>query len=243
MIDKEFLEKLALKRQISLENVFREYVQNLFLSHFYTLRGSENTLFKGGTALKLVFESPRYSEDLDFTGLKDNRLYERLLEDTMVWLTGSGVVLDLVESKPTSGGHLSILRVRILGRDLEIKNEVSFRKTGDSVDREAVVINPEYIPPYSAYILSSLDLVREKVEALLARGKPRDFFDLYFILRSPILRQQLRLSEEQRVKIFEMLGKQDRGVLRNDLQDLLPRSFWSTISNLPSALERELRRS
>lgn len=243
MIDKDFLEKLALKKQVSLENVLREYAQNLFLSHFYTLKDSEKILFKGGTALKLVFESPRYSEDLDFTGLQDNRLYERLLEDTMVWLANSGVVLDLVESKPTSGGHLSILRLNILDWKLEIKNEVSFREVGASVGREAVVINPEYIPPYSVYILSSPDLVREKMGALLTRGKPRDFFDLYFILRSPTLRQQLQLSEEQRVRIFGMLEKQDRGVLRKDLQDLLPRSFWSTISDLPTALERELRRS
>jgi len=242
MLSKEFLEKLAIKKQIGLENVMREYVQNLFLSHFYTLGGSEKILFKGGTALKLVFESPRYSEDLDFTGLEDNQLYERLLEETMVWLADSGVTLDLVESKPTSGGHLSILRIGILDRKLEIKGEVSFRKIGDSVGREAVVINPEYIPPYSAHILSPLDLVREKVEALLTRGKPRDFFDLYFILRSPTLRQQLRLSEEQRVAVLGMMGRQDRKVLKKDLQDLLPRNFWSTISDIPLALERELRR-
>ena len=242
MLSKEFLEKLAIKKQIGLENVMREYVQNLFLSRFYTLKGSEKILFKGGTALKLVFGSPRYSEDLDFTGLKDNRLYERLLEETMVWLADSGVTLNLVESKPTSGGHLSILRIGVLGRKLEVKGEVSFREIGVSADREAVVINPEYIPPYSAYILSSPDLVREKVEALLMRGKPRDFFDLYFILRSPTLRQQMQLGEKQRATIFEMIKKQDRGMLRQDLQDLLPRSFWPTISDLPSALERELRR-
>lgn len=243
MIDREFLEKLALKKQVSLENVLREYTQNLFLSHFYTLKGSEKILFKGGTALKLVFESPRYSEDLDFTGLENSRLYEHLLEETMVWLVGSGVRLDLVESKKTSGGHLSILRLGILKRELEMKSEISFREAEASVDREAVVINPEYIPPYSAYILSPSGLIREKVAALLTRRKPRDFFDLYFILRSPMLRQQLRLSEEQRTEISVMLGKQDRGVLRKDLQDLLPRSFWPVISDLPGALERELRRS
>jgi len=242
VIDRDFLEKLALKKQVGLDNVLREYVQNLFLSHFYTLKGSEKILFKGGTALKLVFESPRYSEDLDFTGLQDSRLYEHLLEETMVWLAGSSVKLDLVESKETSGGHLSILRIEILERELEMKNEISFREVGVSVGREAVVINPEYIPPYSAYILSSSDLVREKITALLTRGKPRDFFDLYFILRSPTLRQQLRLSDEQRAEILEMLGKQDKKMLKNDLQDLLPRSFWPTISDLPLALERELRR-
>lgn len=242
MLNKGFLEKLAIKKQISVENVVREYAQNLFLSHFYTLVGSENILFKGGTALKLVFSSPRYSGDLDFTGLEDGRLYENLLGKVMVWFADRGVGLDLVEAKQTSGGHLSILRVGILDRNLEIKSEVSFRKTGAPVGRESVVINPEYIPPYSAYILSPSDLVREKIEALLVRSKPRDFFDLYFILRSPALRQQLKLEEEQRSEIVGLLGKQDKKVLREDLKDLLPKSFWPTISDLPTALERELRR-
>ena len=241
MLSKEFLEKLAIKKQIGLENVMREYIQNLFLSRFYTLEGSEKILFKGGTALKLVFGSPRYSEDLDFTGLEDNQLYEHLLEETMVWLANSGVMLDLVASKPTSGGYLSMLRVSVLDRELEIKGEVSFRKVRDSVDREAVMINPEYIPPYSAYILSPLDLVREKVEALLMRQKPRDFFDLYFVLRSPNLRQHLKLSEKQRGEIRRLLEKQDKKMLKADLQDLLPRSFWSTISDLPLVLEQALR--
>jgi len=243
MLSEKFLKDLAIKKQIGLENVMREYVQNLFLSCFYTLEGSEKILFKGGTALKLVFESPRYSEDLDFTGLENSSLYENLLGEVMVWFVDRGMELDLVESKPTSGGHLSILRVGVLDRHLEIKSEVSFRKMGTLVERESVVINPEYIPSYSAYILSPSDLVREKVEALLMRQKPRDFFDLYFILRSPTLRRELKLGEEQRSDVVERLEKQDKRLLRKDLQDLLPRSFWPTISDLPTALERELRRS
>ncbi len=240
MIDKKFLQGLATKKQVGLENIMREYAQNLFLSYFYTLKTSENILFKGGSALKLVFESPRYSEDLDFTGLKNNRLYENLLEQVMLYLANRGIKLDLVESKETSGGHLSILKVNILDKTFEIKNEISFRKK-ESIKREAVIINPEYIPAYSAYILRPLQLVGEKVQALITRSKPRDFFDLYFILRTKILRKQLRLNENQREKILKILKEQDKKMLKKDLQDLLPRSFWPTISNLPLFLQRELQ--
>ncbi len=34
---------------------------------------SESLLFKGGTVLKLIWRSPRFSEDLDFTGSKISR--------------------------------------------------------------------------------------------------------------------------------------------------------------------------
>ena len=40
----------------------------IFLSYLYQEPGSEKLLFKGGTALRIVFKSPRFSEDLDFSG-------------------------------------------------------------------------------------------------------------------------------------------------------------------------------
>ncbi len=60
----EFIKKL----QTIPKNVVREYIQHLFLSCLYKIKGSEKLLFKGGTALRIIFGSPRFSEDLDFTG-------------------------------------------------------------------------------------------------------------------------------------------------------------------------------
>lgn len=39
----------------------------------YEKEESSNILFKGGTALKIVYGSPRFSEDLDFSGTKLNK--------------------------------------------------------------------------------------------------------------------------------------------------------------------------
>lgn len=240
MVNKEFLEKLAIKKQIGVENILREYIQHLFLSYFYAIGGSEKMLFKGGTALKLVFESPRYSEDLDFTGLKNSRLYENLLEEVMVRLDDQGIDLDLIESKPTTGGQISVLRIKIFDRTLEIKSDVSLRKGQVTTLREAIVINPEYTPSYNIYLLKPAALVGEKVTALLTRCKSRDLFDLYFILRSPGLRRELNLSEEQRSQILSLLKKQDKKRLQKDLRHILPKNFWRLLSDLPASLKKEL---
>lgn len=37
---------------------------------FYQEKEAEAILFKGGTALRLIYQSPRFSEDLDFSGFK-----------------------------------------------------------------------------------------------------------------------------------------------------------------------------
>ena len=50
-------------------NVAREYVQHVLLaSLFGGIKDEVKLAFKGGTALRLLRQSPRFSEDLDFTG-------------------------------------------------------------------------------------------------------------------------------------------------------------------------------
>ena len=67
MISRQFITDLSTKYQTSEQNIAREYCQHLFLSYLYRLKGGEKMLFKGGTALRIVFQSPRFSEDLDFS--------------------------------------------------------------------------------------------------------------------------------------------------------------------------------
>ncbi len=68
MISIETLEKLSKQYQIALfPNIVREYFQHLFLAELYKFPDAGKLLFKGGTALRIVYGSPRFSEDLDFS--------------------------------------------------------------------------------------------------------------------------------------------------------------------------------
>ena len=62
---------LSQKLQISLEQVVREEYEILLLKEIFESEFGANLVFKGGTALRLVYNSPRFSEDLDFTLIKD----------------------------------------------------------------------------------------------------------------------------------------------------------------------------
>jgi len=239
MIDKKFLQNYATKQGTSLDNVLREYVQHLFLRSFYTKSDSQNFLFKGGTALKLVFGSPRFSEDLDFTGIKNSTHYEEILQDCLLALSSEGIKVDLVDSKPTSGGHLAIIKIKLVGEEVEIQNQISFRPRGKVIS-ESVVVTSNIAPAYNIYMLDRRVVVAEKVKALIDRAKPRDFFDLYFILRDQELRHHLQLDGGQRDKVLGNLGKQPKEELARELKRLLPRSFWPVVKDLPSALKREL---
>ena len=115
MIEKSALQAAATKTQTTFANLLREYLQHLFLTSFYKRAGSENFLFKGGTALKLIFGSPRFSEDLDFSGLKNSVSYEKILENVLADFSFENLEVDLIESKSSSGGHLAILTVAVFG--------------------------------------------------------------------------------------------------------------------------------
>ena len=95
MVDEKFLRYLAAKSTTDFTNVAREYLQHLFLSVFYSLKDSRHFLFKGGTALRIALGSPRFSQDLDFSGVRNSVKYESLLETTLLELSKQQLDVDL----------------------------------------------------------------------------------------------------------------------------------------------------
>lgn len=77
MISKGQIRELSQKFAIDEFSVIREYLQVLFLSALYDQKESSKIYFKGGTALRLLLNSFRFSEDLDFTSLREKPLTEK----------------------------------------------------------------------------------------------------------------------------------------------------------------------
>ncbi|MDP2861138.1 MAG: nucleotidyl transferase AbiEii/AbiGii toxin family protein [bacterium] len=242
MIDKKILINYATKSETTFINVLREYAQHIFLREFYGKKDSENFLFKGGTALKLALGSPRFSEDLDFSAKKNSVTYEKILENVLSGLSNEGIRVNLRESKSTSGGHLASIEVQLFDQSIEIQNQISFRPQTKLI-AENIMIASAIAPSYNIYLLDRKLLVTEKLTALLDRAKARDFFDLYFILRKDELRPLLRLNNNQRKGVLESLNKLKKDRLSFELKRFLPKSYWSIVNDLPSALKKELARA
>jgi hypothetical protein len=238
MISLEIIKEFAVKNQTTELNVIREYLQNLFLSYFYQQDGSEEILFKGGTALRLIHQSPRYSEDLDFTSTVTGK--ERIgfiLEKTLVEVNREGLDMRMSESKSTSGGYLAILEGTAGDWRTRIPINVSLRSK--KVEKEAVMITNPFMPPYLVFSLQEDQMVREKIHALLTRKKPRDFFDLYFILRSGLSRQ---IVTENKAKLMDEVKKIDDKAICDELKLFIPRSYWPVLRTFRENLLKELRR-
>ena len=232
------IRSLAIQFQTSEQNVATEYCQHLFLSNLYNIKNSSKLLFKGGTALRIIFNSSRFSEDLDFSGENlSARDIESVLLDCLDNISYSGIETDIKESKKTSGGYLSQLNFRWNSYDVNIRVEISLRTK--KMDKEVFMIASDYLSPYSVSALSTSSLVQEKIRATLERKKPRDFFDVYFLLRS-------RLVPPEQKSLLQKVEKTIRSENINfsrELKQFLPVSMHPVIKNFQDSFLAELKRN
>ncbi len=243
MIEKRQVQNLSLAWQTTADNVIREYFQQLFLSQLYQEKGSDGLLFKGGTALRIIWQSPRFSEDLDFTGASITiKEIEALMEGALSKIEMEGIEVEIIESKSTSGGYLAIFQFITSEYKSRIQIEVSNRR-GKNGKGAAALIQSDLVMPYTLIHLQENKLVAEKIQACLTRGKARDFYDLYFILRSRMAFKDVFLQDKQlKSKILKVVksGKLD---FKHELKAFLPVSQHRIIKGFPETLVVEIERN
>ena len=182
MLTKAQLQRLALRHGIGLQAQERDYVQHLFLSVLYAR--SQRLLFKGGTALRVLHRSPRYSEDLDFNATLDPSGTRALLRQAITDLSRFGVLATARNEWESSAGYsldLSYQGPLYDGRDRskgKVRLDANLRP--EQVTTEPRLVSPEYddLVPFVLTALTVEHIFAEKVRALLIRGKARDLYDL-----------------------------------------------------------------
>lgn len=227
----------AIRTQTIELNIRREYFQHLLLSYFYQDPKTSGIYFKGGTALRILYNSPRFSEDLDFTSsLYEIKELENILLQTLAQIEKEGVTVTLEESKETSGGYLTNLTFNALEKSVLIQLQISFRP-GENRG-ELLSIASDFIPAYTVNALALDLLIDEKMRALLSRKKPRDFYDLYFILRKNLLPPTKKGILPEALKALETTDIN----FETELKQFLPKSQWAIIRDFKTTLEREINR-
>jgi len=237
MINYDKINAIKVKSQTNEQNVRREYFQHLFLFNLYKQDHSDKVFFKGGTALRLVFRSPRYSEDLDFSSKNvDQNILEGMVENALLEIERSGIETDIKESKITTGGYLAMANFRAWKLDMGLKIEISYRDSNPTGTLSSV--ENEYIPTYSITTLKKSTITTEKVTALLTRAKPRDFYDIYFLLRANLLTSKNKLQLQQ----INAVLQSTKINFDKELKVFLPQSHWGLIENFKQILSDELKR-
>ncbi|MEK7482361.1 MAG: nucleotidyl transferase AbiEii/AbiGii toxin family protein [Patescibacteria group bacterium] len=248
MISIETLEKLGRQYQVGVfPNIAREYFQHVFLGELYKLPNAEKLLFKGGTALRIIYGSPRFSEDLDFSlfGVAQNEIkpfIEGLFVHVLAEMARADIKVELGDKiGATSGGYFGVATFRMFDYPpVSVEINVSSRNGRTAVGEVDSVAN-NFVPTYTIIHLSQRELIEEKVfGALLERKKPRDFYDLYFMMRKGMI------SNEQKKKLSKIkdniLADAKNINFRGELGTFLPTDQHQIIKDFPAMLERELNR-
>jgi len=231
------LASLATRLQTTTLNIRREYVQHLFLSYLYQQPETDHIYFKGGTALRMLYHSPRFSEDLDFSSsVRSIRVIEAAILETLAAMTRENLVVDLDESKETTGGYLAIVKCRMGETTVTLQIEISLRER--ALTGEAVTIVSDFVPAYLVVALAKERLISEKMRALTSRKKARDFYDLYFILRANLLPARSHTVLAAALQVL----RESKIDFEKELKEFLPKSHWAIIRDFPASLEREIER-
>lgn len=247
MITIEALEKLARQHQTGVfPNIIREYFQHMFLGELYKLPGAERMLFKGGTALRVIYGSPRFSEDLDFSifnieQYQQEKFIDDIFNNVLVEIERIGIKVELgPKPGPTKEGYYGDATFKIYDYpSVAVSINVSSRN-GQDIKGEVDSISSDFVPTYNVFHLPQEKLVEEKIDALLERKKARDFYDLYFIMRKNMLTpaQKARLNQKKDEITLEA-GRVD---FRNELSVLLPQNQQDIIRDFKNNLLNELNR-
>lgn len=200
MIPKELLLKIGKNKGLNnKEHIEKNYFQDIFL--FNLFKKTNNFIFKGGTALYKIYGLPRFSEDLDFSLIKDinfNKIKEMInaciTNKNLFKIKSMKKTKDSLLIKISCNGILT--RYNTLRIDINFKNKVikgfdTKNYTSDYID----------INPFSLRVLKLEEIISEKIHSLLVRTKARDLFDLFFLLKISKFDKDLI---KEKLKIFNM---------------------------------------
>lgn len=187
MLTKAQIQRLAQRHRVGMQVQERDYLQHLILWLLYTR--SQELIFKGGTALRLVYDGNRYSEDLDFNGPNDIAALQTVWEQVVAGLEDFGVIAEVRNDWISDVGYSFDVSFRGPlhdGRDhSKGKVRVDVNRRSEEVEVRRELVNSEYddVRPFVVTVLTPEHLFAEKVRAMVARGKPRDLYDIWLLTR------------------------------------------------------------
>lgn len=204
MITKQDILSRAAQWQLRPEIVEKDYVLGWLLvgisQHPIT---SKYWIFKGGTCIKkCYFETYRFSEDLDFSLLSDapyttEEIKQEITEvlANVSQLSGITFSTDLIsvenkankQKQPTFRAKISYKGPLVFPGQPKILFDITNNEPlyANSTPKNIIHSYPDSVPSNAAVLTYSLlELLAEKTRALYERTRPRDLYDVVYILEN-----------------------------------------------------------
>jgi len=221
--------------RIHSENILKEYLQYKILNIVYNSKYADKLVFLGGTALKIIYGSTRFSEDLDFDNLGlDKKQWDELSNIIQINLELEGIEVQ-VQSVTRKAFRIKIKIPRLLfSTGLSLLPEQKIL-----IQLDITPQNFKYIPEKP--IINKFDvftkiftvpknlLLSQKIYAAVNRNRTmgRDFFDIIFLYgigaepNIQFLKQHLNINDKKGLQKY-LLNKTKDLDFKQLAQDIRP---------------------
>lgn len=225
MLSRAELQRLAKREKVALGVLEKDYVLTEVLKSLSQVAGLNDVfVFKGGTALrKAYFPHWRYSEDLDFT-VKYDMAKDKLRDNLEIWYhqVEQASQIRLTTRMIHKPNAYARIRTQFLG-PLAYPGMIYIDLSFD----EPLCIKPAYrkvlTDPFpneerKIQVYALEELLAEKMRSLLERGKSRDYYDVWRLLKEHTSQLNLEL-------LGKVLSKKlaHKGLYLQSMSDFLPK--------------------
>lgn len=223
----EFVKKLG----ISQDQILREEAELDFLALFAASSLSVKAVFYGGTALRLAYGSPRFSEDIDLFSIKSFKFEEfrNFIKEVGEANKKQWQIRDIKQKRKTMFALFFIKDEKLKhGFSLKIEMHIPIKKVSFE-SRLALIKSPVSIKEPLLLVPTLNELKKMKEDALIDRKKARDVFDLWYI--SQLQREPFLLPGK-----IPIYSKRE---FKNELQVFLPIKYYQVIEQLYGQINKK----
>jgi len=237
MLDLKQIEKFyAGKVRVFKRNILREYLQYKILETIFDSKEGRDMSFMGGTSIRIIHSSGRFSEDLDFDNRgvsKENFL--KLAERIKKRLELEGYKIELKNS--TDGVFRSYMKIKEILYKLGLSQHTAEKLTIQlDMEPQDFEYNPDkkIINKFDIFMRGNIVppdiLLAQKITAIFTRPRVmgRDFYDTVFLLgltkpNIKYLKDKLGISdfEELKKKLIQKSKNLDFKKLAKDIEPFL----------------------
>ncbi|MCJ7804606.1 nucleotidyl transferase AbiEii/AbiGii toxin family protein [Patescibacteria group bacterium] len=172
----------ARKLNISVVQIVREEYEMIILNRIFESPFGQKLVFRGGTTLRLAYNSPRFSDDLDFAQLKPIKLKE-----FQVWskeTAKSNPYMKLAEALKKKFTLFALFKIKdpALPAIISIKVEISLREEMWEKEKDYLLMRlKSEITPLTVLVQAASLKRIQKEKTSITPLRIRDIFDLWFI--------------------------------------------------------------
>lgn len=217
----------------------REYLQTLVLKFIEEKGYSKDLAFVGGTALRLIYDLQRFSEDLDFSQISEADFsFEKFIAAIMDYFASIGIA---VEHKTRAARNVKNALLKF--PELMFENGLTHRKDQKlliklDVDTEppaGFAVEVSFIQKMTSMNVAHFDLsslFAGKLHAVLMRQytKGRDFYDLMWFIGRKVI-PNYNLLQNALFQSTQKTAQLDEKKLRTMLKDRIETVDWKKASD------------